>query len=186
MVPNKLTPHKNLETVDSFILCLLPLFHSLSVRATYLINHSSWIPDKKIQPTPGIIARVKGVRVVRETGRGKIFTKVPGDGFARAAFYPAANRGVPFLCLQAPTVAGWRERRVIKERRGAFARNKPASKKRSESYVIRRTGCENRARRVAQLETHGRAGVSFFPCFSLPFFFRSFFRCFTVMRSFHW
>ena len=146
------------------------------MRSTYLINHSSRIPDKKIQPTPGIIARRA------RSWTGKDFH----ESFARAAFYPAANRGVPFLCLQAPTVGGWRERRVIKERRGALSQEtSPRAKKRSESYVIRRTGCENRARRVAQLETHGRAGVSFFPRFSLPFFFLPFFRCFTVTRPFH-
>lgn len=53
---------------------------------------------------------------------------------------------------------------MIKERRGALARNKPASKKSSESYVIRGRGARI-AQRVAQLETHGRAGVSFFSCF---------------------
>lgn len=74
---------------------------------------------------------------------------------------------------------------MIKERRGALARNKPASKKSSESYVIRGRGARI-AQRVAQLETHGRASVSFFfPVFLLflPSFLSLFHRYAAVPAS---
>lgn len=68
------------------------------------------------------------------SSRARIFSEVRMD--SRAAFYPAANRGVPFLCLQSDARE---KRRVIKERHGALSQEtSPRAKKETNrmSYTV--------------------------------------------------
>ena len=102
------------------------------------------------------MARVRGGRVVREADGERFSRKSQATVSARAAFYPAANRGG--------------KRRVIKERRGALSQEtSPRAKKGANrmSYVgwgarIGRAGWRN-------WKHMGALAFPFFHVFPYPF-----------------
>lgn len=100
-----------------------------------------------------------------QSSRARIFSEVRMD--SRAAFYPAANRGVPFLCLQSDARE---KRRVIKERHGALSQETSPRAKKETNRMSYTVGGVRESRGGWRNWKHmGALPIPFFLAFSFPF-----------------